>query len=115
MSKRKRSSDVTGDFKDIATLIIGFVVLMFILIVVAIVQTLIAYWYIALPSMIAIVYGYMYLKNRPVKPVQPEPTYKTVETHVDNGYCKIYTKEIFDPSLPKPAEHPVLSILSRII
>jgi hypothetical protein len=72
MPKRRRSPDVTGDFKDIATLIIGFVVLMFILIAVAIVQAFIAFWYIAIPGMIAIVYGYMYLKHMQIKKSQAQ-------------------------------------------
>jgi len=104
MSKhyRKKDTGITSDIKDLGILCIGFSILFAVWLIAICIQVMIEYWYVSVPALACI--SYAYLKSRTIEPVQPQPSYRVVNTiediKINNGTRKTRTTEKYDPVIP---------------
>lgn len=116
MTKKRRynSSQSKGsDIKDFGTAVIGAGILLFLWLIVIVVQTIIALWYIITPVILCLIY--VWYKGRTIAPPVPVPSVKTIETIEDtttnHGTKKVKTIETYQEKQSPGIIHTLINRL----
>jgi hypothetical protein len=100
MPKKRRynsKQSITSDIKDFSTALIGVGILLSLWLIVIVISTIIAFWYLITPIIACLVY--VWYKTRTIASSIPIPAVKTIETIEDiktsQGMKKVKTIETY--------------------